>query len=184
MNRFVTTSLVGVLMGCLILSTARAAGETPWPSPVPGHQVVGPGEHPRLFFRRTDLPALKARARTPEGQAIIKRLRVLLNGSDGESLPTIRNPMTTAYGKTGGPKPQKSDMPVGAYSISHVAGFGFLHLLTGDKKYADLARGCFELAEQGVRDRDREARYSWKQPGGAQRARPSRGWYALGYAPS
>ena len=181
MNHLVTAGLAGVLMGCLILSTARAAEEPPWPAPVPGHKPVGPGEHPRLFFRKSDLPALKARARTPEGQAIIKRLRVTLNGSDGESLPTIRNPMTTAYGKTGGPKPQKGDMPVGAYSISHMAGFGFLHLLTGEQKYADLARGCFELAEKGVRDRDREARYSWKQPGGALRAGPSLGWYAVGY---
>jgi hypothetical protein len=70
---------------------------------------------------------------------------------------------------------------VGTYSISHAAGFGLLYHLTGEKKHADLGRECFEWAFDGVRDRDREARYSFKNPGGALRAGPSLGWYAVGY---
>ncbi len=33
-----------------------------------------PGEHPRLLIRRTDIPALQARARTPFGEAMMARL--------------------------------------------------------------------------------------------------------------
>ncbi len=158
---------------------ATADDKASWPADVPGFTPPKPGEHPRLFFRQGDLPALRARAKTPEGKAILDRLAVLLGG--GDAMPEHKNPMTSAYGKSGGPKPQKQEMPVGAYSISHAAGFGLLYQITGDKKYADLGKQCFEWAFEGARDRDREARYSWKQPGGALRAGPSLGWYAVGY---
>ena len=151
----------------------------PWPTKVKGHVPPADGEHPRLFFRKTDLPALKKRAATPEGKAIVARLKVLLGG--GDAMPRHKNPMTSAYGKSGGPKPRKGEMPVGAYSISHAAGFGFLYQITGERKYAELGKQCFEWAFGGVRDRDREARYSFKAPGGALRAGPSLGWYAAGY---
>ncbi|MEA3367154.1 MAG: hypothetical protein U9R68_03455, partial [Planctomycetota bacterium] len=182
MPRLTSSLAAGALMLAAIVGQAWAAErETPWPVPVEGFKAPAPGEHPRLLFRRGDLARLKARARTPEGQAILRRLRVCLNGGDGESMPSVKSVMTTAYGKTGGPKPQKSECPVGTYSISHAAGFGFLYHLTGQKKYADLGRECFEWAFAGVRDRDREARYSFRQPGGALRAGPSLGWYAVGY---
>ena len=160
-------------------SAARDADAGPWPAPVKGFVAPKPGEHPRLFFRQGDLPELRRRAKTPEGKAVIARLRETLGG--GLTMPEHQNPMTSAYGKKGGPKPQKSDLPVGTYSISHAAGFGFLYQVTGVKRYAELGKGCFEWAFQGVRDRDREARYSWLRPGGALRAGPSLGWYAVGY---
>ena len=40
-----------------------------------GFEVAG--EHPRLFFRRVGLAALRARATTPEGKAIVARLKAL-----------------------------------------------------------------------------------------------------------
>ncbi|GDY14858.1 hypothetical protein LBMAG53_37360 [Planctomycetota bacterium] len=51
-----------------------------------------PGEHPRLLFRKADLPALKAKAATPWGQAEIARLRKLLAGKGGPDTegPTAR----------------------------------------------------------------------------------------------
>ena len=158
---------------------AEAGYGGPWPAEVKGFTAPKSGEHPRLFFRRADLPKLRARANTPEGKAILERLKVVLGG--GEGMPKHKNPMTSAYGKKGGPKPQRQQMPVGTYSISHAAGFGFLYQITGQRKYADLGKECFEWAFQGVRDRDREARYSWHLPGGALRAGPSLGWYAVGY---
>ena len=42
-----------------------------------------PGEHPRLFFRKADLAMIRQRADTPEGKAIVARLRETL-GADGE----------------------------------------------------------------------------------------------------
>ena len=48
--------------------------------------------------------------------------------------------MTSAYGKEGGPKPGKDELPLGAYSMSHAAGYGLLYQLTGEKKYAELGK--------------------------------------------
>jgi hypothetical protein len=164
-----------------VLAPVGHVGEDPKPwQPVPGFVAPEPGEHPRLFFRRTDLPTLRERAKTPEGKAILERLKVLL-GTDGLTMPEVKSDMQSAYGKGGGPKPRKEEWPVGTYSISHAAGFGFLYQITGDKTYADLGKECFEWAFEGVRDRDREGRYSWQAPGGALRAGPSLGWYAVGY---
>lgn len=88
-------------------------------------------------------------------------------------MPTVFNPAKQAYEKNGF-KDQ-----AGAYTISHAAGFGFLYQLTGDRKYADLARQCVEKAWQGQRSSD--DRYAWVAPGGELRAGPSVGWTAAAY---
>jgi hypothetical protein len=44
------------------------------PPPPPGYARPAPGEHPRLLFRKEDLPALRAKAKTPWGQTMVKRL--------------------------------------------------------------------------------------------------------------
>jgi hypothetical protein len=118
---------------------------------------VKPGEHPRLLFRKGDIATLREKARTPEGKAIIARLRTLL-GED-EPTPMVYNPHPT---RNVGPKGMSS-LPVGAFTLSHGAGFGFLHLLTGQKSYTDLARTCLEKTFEGQPDRDE--RYAWKRPG-------------------
>ena len=132
------------------------------------------GEHPRLLFRRGDLPALRQKARTPEGKAILKRLRLLLDGGDGETMTTVFRPVRGA----GGSKSKVVDAP-GIYTMGHVAGYGLLYQLTGDKKYAEFGRQCFEKALEGAPDRD--LRYGFRKPGGPLRAGPSVGWYAVGY---
>jgi len=153
-------------------------GDGPWPADVPNFQAPEPGEHPRLLFRKGDLAKLRERAKTPEGKAILDRLRQCLNGSDGESMPTQFNPERGPIAKDGsGDFAAKA--PVGTYTFSHMAGFGLLYQLTGDRKYANLGKQCFEKALEGYRDRDR--RYSFKAPFGALRAGPSLGWMALGY---
>ena len=65
------------------------------------------------------------------------------------------------------------------YTIGHAAGYGLLYQLTGEKKYAEFGKQCFEKALSGVRDRD--DRYSFRAPGGALRAGPVLGWFAVGY---
>jgi hypothetical protein len=40
----------------------------------PGFQPVQPGEHPRLLFRKADLPALRAKAGTPFGKGLLALL--------------------------------------------------------------------------------------------------------------
>ncbi len=166
-------------IGCLaILSiTLCALAAEPWPADIKGHVAVKPGEHPRLLFRRSDLPALRARAKTPEGAAILKRLRITLNGSDGRSIPENLGMKGKAPGDGSG---KFAKDPAGkTFTISHMAGYGFLYQITGEKKYADLGRQAMDASLAGYRGRDR--RYAFKAPYGALRAGPSLGWGALGY---
>jgi hypothetical protein len=145
--------------------------ETLWPSPVAGVQRFAPGEHPRILFRKSDLPALRARMETPEGKEILARLREQLGG--GEAMPTQFQTATAAYGKS-------VRLPLGAYTLQHAMGFGLLYQLTGEQKYADLARQCVDKAVvEKVRDRD--PRYSWDRPGGKLRAGSSYAAIATAY---
>jgi hypothetical protein len=90
----------------------RAAGtlSAPWPAPIEGHVPVKPGEHPRLIFRRSDIPGLKARAKTPEGRQIIAMLKKALEGD--------------IHGENCG---------------FHAAGHAFLYVLTGNESHARRA---------------------------------------------
>jgi len=143
---------------------AQGGKESPWPADVPGWVKPKPGEHPRLLFRQGDVAAMKKRAETPDGAAIVKRLRFLLDGMTGTTPPKPA---------TGGQK------QVGAFTIGHAAGYGLLYQLTGDKKYADLGLGCFERMLKGERDRD--TRYSFMAPNGELRSGSSWAVAALGY---
>ena len=54
----------------LAASRARKGGpmnvdDRPWFVPVEDFEPPQPGEHPRLLFRRSDLPALRKKAETP-----------------------------------------------------------------------------------------------------------------------
>lgn len=153
------------------------AADQPWPAAVAGHVPLTAGEHPRLFLRKAELPALKARAATPEGQAIIARLRQLLDGKDGTAMPPAMRSGEPPHGDKSTPVEQ----PIGCLSLSHPAGYGLLWQLTGEQRYADLGKQCAQLMLDGYRDRDGKARYSLRQPSGALRAGPSLGWFALGY---
>jgi len=151
-------------------STLSEADTRPWWTPVKDFKPVQPGEHPRLLFRKDKVSALRERAKTPEGKAIVERLKFLLGG--GDAMPAQVSPSTKAY-------EAKKPMPYGAYSISHAAGFGLLYQLTGDKKYAELAKQCFEWGLEGKRNTD--DRYAFRKPGGALRAGPTLAWYAIAY---
>lgn len=154
-------ALVFLLAAPTSAPTAAPTAAPDWPTPVEGFVMPKPGEHPRLFFRKSDIPRLRERAKTPEGQAILKRLRFTL-GSDGEALPTVFNPHPPVnIGAQGG------DLPVGAFTNAHAAGYGFLHVLTGEQKYADMARQCLEWMFEGKSDRDE--RYTWNRPGAGLR---------------
>src|SRR5437868_1781993 len=123
------------------LPAADPSGETPWPAPVPGFKAPQPGEHPRLLFRKSDLPRLRQQAQTPEGKAILERLRQSLNGSDGKSLPTVFNPEKGSIPNDGSGT-FAARAPLGTYTFSHIVGYGLLYQLTGDKHYADLGKQC------------------------------------------
>ena len=155
-----------LFIGLTALSAVHG-NDKPWHCPRQNFTPPQPGEHPRLLFRRTALPALKEKARTPEGKAILKRLRLLLDGKDGQTMTTFFR------------DPEKPSQQAGVYSIGHAAGYGLLYQLTGEKKYAEFGRECFEKAMAGIPDRD--DRYGFRKPGGPLRAGPSVGWYAVGY---
>ncbi len=128
----------------------------PWYVAVPGWEPLTPGEHPRLLFRKADIPGLRKKAETPEGKAILKRLGKLLDGKDGTGLPTHFN-QTPSHNHNMSP-----DHPVGTFTTWHGAGYGLLYVVTGEARYADLARQAVELAFDGKTDRDN--RYAWVMP--------------------
>jgi hypothetical protein len=167
-----------VVLGAVCLPAVAQDSGGAWPAPVKEWVAPQPGEHPRLFFRKTDLPKLKERAKSPEGQAILKRLRFLLDGANGEGMPSEFNPnkgkQPDGSGKFNETAPEGK-----TYTMFHGAGFGLLWQLTGDKKYADLGRKCVELSLDGTRDRDN--RYAFRFPGGALRCGPSLGAVAMAY---
>ena len=75
--------------------TGAAAGtirQQPWPSKDAKYSMHAPGEHPRLIFRTGDLQALRARAATPEGKALLARLDTVL-----EKPWTLWHPMGYAF---------------------------------------------------------------------------------------
>lgn len=94
-----------------------------WPAPVPGYAKPEPGEHPRLAFRKKDLPLMRKRAtETPEGKAIVERARRTLGGG-----------------------PEDSDK----FTTWPACGHAFLYLITGEQRHADKAR---EIVERTLLD--------------------------------
>jgi hypothetical protein len=133
-----------------------------FPLAVPGFIKPASGEHPRLLFRRADIPRLRDRMSTPQGRQILARLRHTL-GNEGETLPVVFNTNPVHNQLQIG----RVDPPVGAFTNGHAAGFGFLFVLTADRKYALMARQCLELMFEGASDRDE--RYTWTRPGAGLR---------------
>ncbi|GDY13603.1 hypothetical protein LBMAG53_24810 [Planctomycetota bacterium] len=129
----------------------------PWWKPIAGFTPPAADEHPRLLFRKADVPALRQRAQTAEGKAILARLRKLLDGKDGENLPTVFSDTLPANHRSSKP------LPIGAFTSWHAMGYGFLYQITGEAKYAELSRQCVQLMFDGKFDIDN--RYSWIKPG-------------------
>jgi hypothetical protein len=154
---------LGLATVCLALPLAASAADSPWPADVKDWKKPEPGEHPRLLFRKGDVPDIRKRAETPEGKAIVRRLRFLLDGKNGDTLLPPGQPEHT----------------VGGFTIGHAAGYGLLYQLTGEKKYADLGLQCFDRMIKGEADRD--GRYSFTNPNGELRAGSSWAVAALGY---
>lgn len=63
-----------------------SVGSEPWPRLLEGHRPLTPGEHPRLMFRRDEVPELRRRALTPEGRVIVARLEAMLAEGHKETL--------------------------------------------------------------------------------------------------
>jgi len=77
----------------------------------PGWTPVQPNEHPRMLFRKCDLPKLRAKLNTPLGKAAFRRM------------------LACGYSPDGGG---------GQLTYRHVA-LGLLYRLTGDERYAQEA---------------------------------------------
>jgi len=101
-----------------------------------------PGEHPRLFFRTYDLPALRARAATADGAAWIGKLKTSLGG--GEALRADLN----------------------SFTIGDAFGFGFLYQLTREQKYADACRQAVVTYMGGTPNKGGVGEYNWRAPSG------------------
>lgn len=58
---------------------APAAAAQDWSVAVPGWKPVAANEHPRLIFRKDDVPTVRKRAQTPAGKIMIERAKKLLD---------------------------------------------------------------------------------------------------------
>jgi len=158
-----TLGILGAALCSQPLHAAPDAVGEAWPAPVKGFVPPKPGEHPRLFFRKADLPKLRQRAQTPEGKALIERTIFLLDGAN-----KLREPSLTK-GSDGKP-----------YTMFDAAAYGFLYQMTGDKKYAELAKQSQDkFWTQGTTDKD--GRYSLVPPNEPMRVGPSMYAVALAY---
>ncbi len=84
-----------------------------WPGVIEGHKPLPPGEHPRLVFRKHELPALRKRMDTPVGKAMIAQIKKILD----------KKP------------PSEGDK----WTTWPAVGYGFMYRMTGEQKYADKA---------------------------------------------
>ena len=89
--RLATVALAFVFCTAPLSAADNADTSKPWYAQVKDFEPPNSGEHPRLLFRRCDLPALRKKSQTAEGKAILKRLRFLLDGKDGETSSTARS---------------------------------------------------------------------------------------------
>ncbi len=72
-GRFVGT-YEGISRGIPVEGRAEGEIKPPRRHRKPGYAPVRPGEHPRLLFRRSDLAALKAKAKTPFGKLALAKM--------------------------------------------------------------------------------------------------------------
>ena len=85
-------------------------------------------------------------------------VELMIRVANGEKLPTQFN-TTPPHNHNKSPDKQ----PLGTFTSFHAPGYAMLYQLTGEKKYADLAKGALELMFAGKVDRDN--RYGWSRPG-------------------
>ena len=64
----------GTFKGIAVKGRAEATLLPPLAAPKIGFLPIAPGEHPRLLFRHSDLPALKAKAKTPLGKVALAKM--------------------------------------------------------------------------------------------------------------
>lgn len=81
MAGIISAAMATIMMTATLTSQAADATQSraEWPVDVPGWKKLEPGEHPRLVYRKTDLPAIRERAKTPEGKAILAAMQKLLD---------------------------------------------------------------------------------------------------------
>lgn len=107
-----------------------------WPAMTPKPRFAA-GEHPRLLFRRDDIPRLRRFAETPVGKALLEDLEKRLPAG-GVMFKWTRNPANAT-----------------PYSEGYYAtGEAFLYVLTGRKEHFQRAR---ELMLRSMSDRSGEA---------------------------
>ena len=110
----ITGSFTGRYNGREVQGKVTGSVTDLWPRRMVNHQPLQPREHPRLVFRASDVHELRERAKTPEGQLIVQRLKKVLAKSDEDI-----EKETCGY---------------------EAAGQAFLYTLTGDQAYADRSQ--------------------------------------------
>jgi hypothetical protein len=146
----VLPAVIPVLLAVLTAGSATGVQAAAGPTPVPGFKSPEPGEHPRLFFRKSEIPELRKRAETPEGRAIVERLKFLLGSTDA----CPRKKIDAHHHRKA----------FDSWTLGHAMGYGLLYHLTGEKKYIAMSKEAMEIAYSGECDESFGGKptYSWK----------------------
>ncbi|MFP4053457.1 MAG: hypothetical protein ACLFV7_06295 [Phycisphaerae bacterium] len=94
----------------------------PPPALPDGHKPVEPGEHPRMLFRKHELPALRKKMKTPFGQAAVKRLKKNNDAVSKGLLYQLTGEKKYAEEAWKAVKKEKADFGPGAFSLGHAWG--------------------------------------------------------------
>ena len=104
----------GTFNGTAASGEVHGRVEALWPALVKDYVSPAPGEHPRLAFRKGDLPRMKKAVKTPEGQAMWARFLNVMAKDAGEGIDK--------------------------FTSWPAVGYGFAYQMTGEQKYADEAK--------------------------------------------
>ena len=72
-------ALATLALAATALTFAPAqAGQIKWARPIADFTAPKPGEHPRIIFRKDDLPEIRRRAQSEQGQVVLDRARQMI----------------------------------------------------------------------------------------------------------
>ena len=104
----------GAFNGREATGTARGELIAPFNTPLPGATAIVGREHPRLVFRKADVPKLRERTQTPEGRAIMARLDAMLAEPHVINVATLEAPTESeACGVIAGEPDERGNLFIG-----------------------------------------------------------------------